>query len=109
MTMQAEMTYDQSLAAADKLTRECEAEIARLRVSQAGQMVESLVSAGVDSGSVSHLADVDDAIRRQITAAEQQLDHAQAFKASLIRTHGAGAEYHQSAPNGGAEKSFLQE
>jgi hypothetical protein len=106
---QSETTYSQTNTALDKIVSESEAEIARLRMRQVGQMVEGVASAGVGGSVLGHLADIDDGVQKQIAAAQQQLDSAQAAKAAHIRDHGQGHEYHSSAAGGGAEKSYLQE
>lgn len=109
ITVPAERTYDQSIRKANEIIARCDVELVRLRAQQIGQMVEELAAAAVDGTSLGHLADVDDATRRQIQAVQDQHDSAQAFKSNLIATHSQGAEYHHAAPGGGAEKSFLQE
>jgi hypothetical protein len=104
-----ETTYSQTNAALDKIVSESEAEIARLRARQVGQLVEAVGTAGVGGSVLGHLADIDDGVQKQIAAAQQQLDSAQAAKAAHIRDHGQGHEYHSGAAGGGAEKSYLQE
>lgn len=103
----AETTYDQQIAAANAIISESEHEIARLRTRRITQQVENLASLGLDSGSLGRAAEIDDSLRAQEKQAQETLDRAQAFRDGLVRDHGAGNEYHQAAPGGGAEKAFF--
>ena len=106
----AEMTYDQSIQMADEIMRHCDVELARLHAQQISSKVEMLAAASVDGHTLGHLADVDDATRKQIQAVQEQHDSAQAFKSALIATHSQGAEYHHSTlPAAAPTRAFLQE
>ena len=103
----AEMTYEETNHELDAISSECEGEIARLQLRRIAEKIENLLSAGVKGGVVDHLTDVDDSVQRQIEAAQAALDSAQAAKAANVRDHGAGQEYHDAAPGGGAEKTYF--
>jgi hypothetical protein len=107
-TATAETTYDQQLTAAAEVIRSADAEIAELRVRRIAQQVENLATLGLDSGSLSRAAEIDDALKEQEKAAQRVLDAAQAFRDGLVRDHGNVNEAHQAAPQGGAEKAFYQ-
>lgn len=106
-TASAETTYEQQLAGADAIIRESEAELARLRARRIGQMVEHLATLGLDSGTLGRAADIDSALAAQEKAAQQAMEGAQALRDGLVRDHGAGQEYHATAPGGGAERDFF--
>jgi transposase-like protein len=97
-TASADVTYDQLQAEATKVVNEAEQQLASLRASRLSNMVEGMAGMVNDSNSLSRAAEIDEAIREQMKAAQQVLDAAQAFKDGLRRDHGAQNEAHQNAP-----------
>lgn len=106
-TATAETTYDQQIAGANRIVADAEQELASLQARRIAQQIEELATSGLDSGSLGRAADIDSAIRAQEKAAQETIDAATSFRDGLIADHGAGNEYHQSAPGGGAEKTFF--
>ena len=104
--MAADVTYDQLMAEAQKVINEAEAELARLKMSRIGNMVEGMVGLVNDSQSLSRAAEIDEALRQQMKAAGQVLDSAQAFRDGLRHDHGGMNEAHQDAPVKGAQPEF---
>ena len=107
-TATAETTYDQQLAAANDVISSAEQALAELKRQRLAQKVENLASLGLDSGSLSRAADIDDSLKEQEKLAQRTIDAATSFRDGLRRDHGNVNEAHQNSPNGGAERAFYQ-
>ena len=104
----ADTTYDQAMAEAQKVIDAQEEKIAILRASRMGNVVEGMAGLVNDSGSLSRAAEIDEALRQELKAAEQTLDAAQAFRDGLRHDHGGMNAAHQDAPVRGAQPEFYE-
>ena len=109
MSVATEMTYGQTLSMLDRVITDCEAEIARLLAQRAMSVADNLIGAGVGGRACGLASDYEDALARQIQAAQDAMEAAGATKTAITAEHGAGAEYHQSAAGGGATREYLSE
>lgn len=109
MPTKTETTYTQDIVLANALITEAENHLAELQRHDWRRHMEGISMAGLDSSTLSHAADLNDSFEEQIKAAQKTIDQATAFRDSLVRTHGAGHEYHSTTEGGGAEKSYLTE